>query len=906
LPEAYLKLFNLKQFLEILKTKYFLDLRDYKFSPTTQVSLGICLSYVEGYKKDNPVPLIISFPNRHDASLWISVGILVNKFFEEYINRAAEAPQAIKNGSRISIFNVEAILQRRIDNGKDKDKFKVLLKDCSLNLDSGILRHAKVIDSSRKPLGERGTFKHNRTKFFKKLNAISRILEADLDKALDPRFLESKIVVVSGRGNTGALKALLKNTKIYDEKLSDIFRLDSNLIVNVDLEHYRNYFVETTSQQAENFKSIFLAYCAKHHNNELLAELRQNASGNDFQNQEFLNRYEEYIDFCEESELLRDVDVLKNILRYHPGINTSIPKKLRAVVIDSMEVVENYQHTVQSLLTNGVPVIIICDRTSKDKDELTKEQFVLTKFTGCCRFIWTRKKLGLLVDSASSNVLDNDLWNSSRRYSKQKIKFITFNSPLDKQLAQVQRIFTQDFPGHERLKAAYWKYLHPAGHILKNQPGLVNVDYPLDKFKEVYRDSKMTLPSDANVRIDQLLELVSEGFSNPKVIGNNAPVFGQNIVIDSAFSRVLPQTQNKIVLDVKDLSSIIFTGLPYKEHNFRNLISAVCDHSIPNIEILAWHTEFVTIRNYLVRNIQPLLFEDYLPEWQFPKELVFTNGEVPNEINITHYSNEKVNDVLPEPDYDFDLIHQNISKARLSEYTSGSFPGRSFTVKANVILFEDDSIMFLPHGSTIWAQQYSMTAEVRLKKCLINEIRPGSRIFQYSLKAVYRVLAKKNSDLSRAFRDLDIWRSGLKDLYHSLDEDIDALEQKLLQIKADNKLGGNPARHNLMRWLNDEYVLCPDDDNLAVILIALGHKDYHKQADRIFAAYHKISGHNISLSSKIKKWISDYVEKNKIKPSDVFQIPIDEAKVTVHTKIVADINKEDYVVDYFNTRKILE
>ena len=68
----------MKEFLNRAIRKYYLNLGKYKFSPVIQLSTSISLDYAEAIENTNSSsPLVLTFPSKQNASLWLSCQFLV-------------------------------------------------------------------------------------------------------------------------------------------------------------------------------------------------------------------------------------------------------------------------------------------------------------------------------------------------------------------------------------------------------------------------------------------------------------------------------------------------------------------------------------------------------------------------------------------------------------------------------------------------------------------------------------------------------------------------------------------------------------------------------------------------------------------------------------------------------------
>ena len=111
----------MKEFLNRAIRKYYLNLGKYKFSPVIQLSTSISLDYAEAIENTNSSsPLVLTFPSKQNASLWLSCQFLVNKFFYNCVYKSDNRIKklGLKTGDKIDIFSTTAILKGIDSNGK--------------------------------------------------------------------------------------------------------------------------------------------------------------------------------------------------------------------------------------------------------------------------------------------------------------------------------------------------------------------------------------------------------------------------------------------------------------------------------------------------------------------------------------------------------------------------------------------------------------------------------------------------------------------------------------------------------------------------------------------------------------------------------------------------------------------
>ncbi|HZL09466.1 MAG TPA: hypothetical protein VFC65_05665 [Prolixibacteraceae bacterium] len=228
----------MNELLNIVRKKYFLKLGDYRFSPIMDASAGISLEYCKKLSNDKckKSPLFFCFPEKKGASLWTSIAILREYFYEDAIKNEVEGIE-LKRNDKVKIFNCIAQIERitkEIVYLKFRDQGGIPIKQ---NLRSQI---SKV--PAQRSLSLKNRFSVNYKEAKTGRNTISKILVPDDLITINQNNLDSKVLIVTGRGNVQILRDLLNNTEIYNEPLSKIFIEKKNLILTPDLKAYKDLF----------------------------------------------------------------------------------------------------------------------------------------------------------------------------------------------------------------------------------------------------------------------------------------------------------------------------------------------------------------------------------------------------------------------------------------------------------------------------------------------------------------------------------------------------------------------------------------------------------------------------------------------------------------------------------------
>src|SRR5699024_10943082 len=113
--------------------------------------------------------------------------------------------------------------------------------------------------SLAKPNRTLNTFKkyaENRRGFIANRNVISKILDPNEEEVINQNNLDSKVLLVSGRGNVLLFKELLNKEKIYGEPISKTFSTDRSVIIPPDLKAYNEIFNSDYKERYSKFRNL--------------------------------------------------------------------------------------------------------------------------------------------------------------------------------------------------------------------------------------------------------------------------------------------------------------------------------------------------------------------------------------------------------------------------------------------------------------------------------------------------------------------------------------------------------------------------------------------------------------------------------------------------------------------------
>ena len=527
-----------------------------------------------------------------------------------------------------------------------------------------------------------------------------------------------------------------------------------------------------------------------------------------------------------------------------------------------------------------------------------------------------------IILAISEGFLDQQLWDSCKRYAEQQIEVEIFDGyPLDTILPEIQRLIF-NLEGFEKLKKAYWKYFQHAAYGVKNDfANNHSIKLWAEQFKEEYVNVKNLLDTGVSDVISEGLRLINEYNENTKKPNETIPVFAQNYGdLDGHESLVpsccaLPKVENLSAQTYK----ILFTGFPLNEPRCKVLENSVCVYLIPEIKILAWPMEGDLAYQYLFRRLYGAYFTDYLNEdWGFSDDLLLANKQDFEDEIVSFLKKTGRTQISGSSSEEEEEIILTISTYKYNQYHSEDPTVGTYMVKCNIVDFDDDQFMFVPYKSKILAQVETSDGSVRFKRASFEELKVGYKIYEYKFNRTQRMgLLRRKLGSHEEFKNLYLWRDRLEFLHGEFKA---KLEDELSAVMDHYGLDGNPSSANIQRWLYDEEMLSPEDDNLRIIFAA--YAPYEEDllhmlpeeielenvelfVTKVRKAYKIINSFNIGLSFTIKKLIMDRLNKIEESNEKRFQINIQGFDLNIATATIIDLQKNDKLIDYHNTRKIL-
>ena len=911
-----------------LSKKYYLQLGDYRFSPLTQLTSGMSLEYCHRLKENqcSKQPFLFCLPEKKAGALWISVSLLTNYYLEDYVSLGDEGI-SVKKDDKVFIFGCVAQVER-VQNGsiylKFKDQGGLQLND-KLRNQLSLAPHSRVLNNFKKYQKERSKSRKNR-------NPISKILYPKDEVFINQRNLKSKILLVAGRGQVREFHDFLETLEIYGEKLRKVFPEGENLIITPDLKRYKVGSNICSEKSEEEFIQLLLKAFGKNSFREVkhsILEILEIYKVNDKITKDFdylfSKMIDDYIDILPEVKILDD---------NYPGYSEDLTDEFRAVVINDVSQLSDYPNTVNYFLQKNIPVIVFSDRKVVSIKEIDFYKNLFQNNQDFFRINWNKKKLNALkqfskepsrnvdlhkcengthdyndsvssklIPSAEDYYIDQELWNQTLRYEGQIINIESYQGCQLDTFAPILVKHVRELDEFEILQKSFYKNLLPALYALKNSPSS----------NECVRKLINTFCKDFELVADQLPNDVSQDFlktiaeaevfrDNSKEFESEVRLFTIRIPNDLVENFTIPLDSREVYLPNEYRDRMVFTGFPFSEFGNNYLINSVNKFYVPNIELRCWPYEASLTYNYLKRRIKGGYFNDFLPEGiHLDRELrIESDDDIESEIDKMLHCSYIASDSYSAEE-NLSQIYQFKYKGFLSSQDSSTI----WKVSCDVLNFENGDFMFLRKGSTILCLSEDAQGKMKVSKKSADQFIHGDVVFRFIKdRTAYLEISKRDREVRKSYEVLDTWKSVLQDLYSRHGNSTRNLESFLTKQKSERKLRGNPVHANLERWLFDEEVISPDEDNLRLILSSAEVPNLEEQLALLEKAYKIATAHRISLSTRIKNEISSKLSK-KFELNGDFEINVDGAIIEVETRTISSVDRNGIEVDYHNTRKIL-
>lgn len=886
--------------------KYHLNLGEYKFSPVIQASIGISMSYIESINDEKVNnPFLFCFPDKKNAAVWLSVGILTNYFLEDYIyTDNQQFIDFLQNGDMVEYHGAVVKIVSR-SNEEIRVRFK---KGTEIKIAKKFFSYLNK--TNKTALNTFSYYQGQKNKRKNDRNAISKILESEEDIIINKNRLKSKVLLIAGRGDTGILRKILAETKIYKESLSDVFLEGGNLILRPTLEPYKEIAIQ--KQELQDFIDHLKKLIShKKISQELRDELyllyslieKSGIITSDIEDM-----------FFSIVETQGSDNFSKNSLHFlkdrFPGGQDVLSENLRAVIINDLDQLYDYKNTIEAFLKKKIPIILISDRVINDRNHLTYYKNLIETFPNLLRLNWDRNKINFLLKSNQKIYkiyIDADLWNMCYRFASQKIRLEVYPdySSLDEKMLKLQKTIKQ-LDGFEVLKKAYYDFLYPALYLLKNSKSESPViDEILEGFDLVFKEIESSLDNDTKNIIYDIITNIKEFNTNSKLI-EGVNIFSQRMTYSKNNQICIPIGMQDSYLPSCDVNEITYTGFPYNEYFEKYLSKSVNEYFIPKIKILCWPIEGKATYNYIYSRLCAGYFTDLLHEDTLLPNEILLKEEPDWEKEIKDYFErielQENKEIIDSDGLDYNIL--GFSKLKFTGYSSNNNSANDLE-ECNIIDFSDGSFMFLPKDSKILSEVENNAGKHVYKKCCFKELHIGARIFRYVKDRKTNLkIAAKIPEVSTKWNELDIWRTALEGLLNSHNQDYDLLSQTLQQCSINNSLNSNPTKLNIKRWVESEMIM-PDKSNVRTILIANGDSDIDEKLSLMLNAFSVVNSFLISLSSKIKGAIISHLKFTKSYESE-FTISVLEEKIEVESRTVSNLIEANEYIPYHSTRKILK
>lgn len=899
----------MQKLLSELNRKYNLKIGIRKLSPVMQCSVGLSMRYIEGVSDGSiKTPFHLNYPDKQNAALWLSIALLRNFFLEDYINQSGDRINelGLSGGDKVELFGVTAIFRGVVANklslefnGQAPIEFNMQLAD-------------QLNRSKKKTVNKFLLYRKKSKELRINRNAISRMLEPDDPIPINKGVLTSEVLVIAGRGNTGKFVDKLKAEQVYNSSLSEVFGIGENLIIRPDLEDYKHLVSSANAETGSDFTQAFIRYHTDllevlPDQKDLVLELNKLVEEGRYRTRFFITQYEKLLEGIDPENHER----IYNIYKRYPGIEDKISENLRAVIINDIELVEDYKALVQEFILNKVPVFVISNRYANNLDSLKIFQSFFSNNSSDLRLNWNRKKIKELTSAVpeDSDFLDSDLWKSSTRFSEQEVLIhVCEGHPIDNMISACQREILK-IEGHEKIKDAYWKFFNPLIYSFKNSSSWEGYHQLLmDKFSEVLKASRNYLSEGLVTIFENIIDEINKRKESAKNFEAYRSIYAQHVSIDGEDFIFPKQNSSKLVSDIsEDTKEVTFTGFPLNEPIAKPLLNSVSDYFVPGIKIICWPIEAKLAYSYLRRRIIAGYFTDYLPEeWEVGKEFLLNNqDEVSNEVDLILSPIEASPEEIKES-VEVEIEMEQISSFKYSGYQSSGDDNETHIVSCNIVELEGGSFLFLPKTSSILAKLESGNAEIKFKRAKFSELKIGDEIYQYNLsRSSLRELTRNVDGTDRFFNDLEIWKDAIKKLYKDYDSSTGKLAKLLSDINTQHSVGGSPNRANIRNWIFDEDMLCPDAENLKLILLASRDKELIKKESKILKANRKARAITVRISNFVKHSIIKRLEEIGGNDSKSFVINVFGQDIIVKHRRIIDLQKTDMAIDYKDTRKII-
>jgi hypothetical protein len=874
---------------------------DINTSPLTEKSSNLIYQFYENRSdKQQQNILLIGLPQKGKFSFLMAVDILTRLLKDDLAKtKVSSHLRSLNKGDKIiffeskraefNSFNKTSITFKSKYYGNEPFK-KTETQRLSILYGSAIKKYtggAKTLHTIKDILSKAVERRESTTARDKLLLTVQSTKKLGVPSGL----LKSKVMLVTGNGSKKKFTNWAEEIEIYEEKVASLF--NENLRIEKDLNKFKDFFSSDAKHERikyNNFAITELFDCADRFPDlaDDILELIYEFERGDYNEDNIIELREDIKILYGETK-----DLFEILIKKMPKFSSPLPSGLKLVIIDSLDIVENYQNVIIGLASLKIKVVCVYDLNNISENN---------PFPDSPRYFWNREKIkGIVQHENSDNLIDRKLFNKSLRYSQQNFTASIYND--DDFTEFYWKIYNKikDVDGEENMVNLFWQSLHPLYYLLKNSPNIDNhIKFKLlDSF-----DTDLKNILTGNSKTEDLFEeftIRAKAFSNLKVLeyGN---VYSQSIMIDSEEINI-PQYENTENLRfVKNVNStfknIIFSGIPYKEYQLKLIDGLIRNCSIPDIKFLCFEKEYA----YLSKIINNIERSDWLRDNDILK-LAQQSGcsDAKNELEIVKIdqsSQLSKSEIIDNQEY------ERLSQRQTAFYHS-RYKGKSgtYTKKSVTIYIKSNKWIYIPNNDNIYFID-SVNGIIGQKKG--SKLNKSDIIVLFNIsKRDLRAVESSNEDMDNVFDDLEIWSNALTKLFKSCNYDYNRLEEKLLLYKNDKRKKANPNRINLMRWLDDnDLTLAPREYNLEIILDATG---LLNEKQKIIVASKKISLHERKFKKNIKKEISNKSSNFIVTGDEIItkELFVNGVSVVITACKVMSIDNEVLDIDNAYVKKII-
>lgn len=925
----------MKEYLNNAKERFYLNLGSREFSPVIQASTAIALDYSEEInRKESSEPMVITFPCKESAALWMSVQFLINEFFHNYVHQSKNRIRELdlKAGDKIDIFSTTALFQR-IDVGSNKLVMK---------FSDGVTAYAKMqniqfINPARKKMVNKYVhYRKKKKQFLEKRKALTQILSLDLN----PNFgaLSAKVVLISGRGKAGLFRRQLSETLIYDEPLSETVLLDKNLLISPDFGCFDGSVDDDSNKNTEFFvKAVLQNLKSIEFEDSKIKTIVHDCLGlleRFLKTKKFVDRFQSlYSALLKSSDYQNLGNKLRNLMKYHPGIEDDLINDVSAVFVNDPQLMLENPNTIKYLSRHRIPVFIISDRVINEWNELDmyKTIFDHASFKDAYRFNWDKNKLAdleLQLDQGS-HFIDHVNNNTFFRFVHQKITVeeVNFNKFDHIFNALESKNFLSSLGEHKLLQKAYYQTLRPLLYVLKNamvRPDTYKLIGLLNNFIEVYHSSSSGLDKEikasVNTSLANLKSYILSGGQPKSFIYDHNHLFYQDISINDMHFMLPIEADQGTITHHNDICAtakeIKFMGYPYREYSFKYIDQSIFKKVIPNVNFVLNHCESSVTTNTLKRKIGSGYYVENFPACLNELETyrIKNDDQIKSIIKSSiHFKSGGIDDREDNKTMttEYEEFEQMLNELRYSGYR-GSNDDREasgqYMLNCNVLHFENGSYVFFPHNWRILTLKESITGSIESYSSKIENVAVGdiAVIVNVSRRSITKYLEDSRAMLTY-MESLESWREILKQERHKY-EDVSELVARLEKVNQSLNIGGSPENYNVLRWLHDEMMLAPAYENLKMILgLHYPKEELSERANAILGAKTVILKAKNKLDRAVKDKLAEMIGTSHDALDDTFTIEVQGIEVKGNkNEIVAIEKRNDLKIEYHSTMKFLK